>query len=228
MGIFNRSSKKDGAPPEKRRVPPFAENLQADDDQWITGQVFVAKDDKNHRVYFAAAKQDDYSWTIKKYSYSIKQPEAGLKKLPYKWLLTVDDAIALIAGLDKISLEVEGSAPVPGLNGNFRDIANLHSAYIDDQGNYVSLAQNQMIEKDAVFDRKGLQALYSKAAEKPAEPFIKTWDDFYREIVNKCPPCRVPLRYDSPNAYHRFVKNGNLLFSGVNAFDKKMMDSKVS
>jgi hypothetical protein len=100
--------------------------------------------------------------------------------------MTIGTALWALAKLEK-EMQEDGYVPVPGLKGNYHEVANLHLAYFDDQGNYVSVAKDAPLAKDATFSRKSIQALYSKAAEKPADHFIGTWDDFYREIVYSHP-----------------------------------------
>jgi hypothetical protein len=106
---------------------------------------------------------------------------------------TIDRAIRILAMLEKDARDEEGLLPVPGLNGNYREAANRHSAYFDDEGAYIKAEADAPVSQNAMFDRKGIQALYSKTEDKPAESAIKTWDDFYREIVHKYPQEEIVL-----------------------------------
>ncbi|MCE9507549.1 MAG: hypothetical protein K8R48_04435 [Alphaproteobacteria bacterium] len=185
MGFFDLFSGKDDTPPapEKRVVPSWAENITNPIESWITTQVFIDKKDKSKRIYYAAAHMRDDTWRIVKYSYSATDQNSSYSSDVIGSKNGAGEAIPRIAEIEKLLLE-EGYTPVDVLRGNYREAANQNGAYFDDKGNYVPVTQDApIIEKDALIDRKGIQALYSKAAGKSAEPVIRTWDDFYREIV---------------------------------------------
>jgi hypothetical protein len=226
-GFFNFFSGKDDTPPapEGRRVPWLIEDIPSPDDKWITTQVFINKKDKNGRIYYAARYFEHYkNWEIEEYSYSTKDTGSGVTSTTLYDSLPIDRAIQILARLEQVTKNEDGLLPVPGLKGNYREVANLHSAYIDDKGNYISVVKDKPLAKDATFNRKGIQALYSKATEKPAEPFIKTWDDFYRVIVNKYPPealTRAPL----PDW---FVKSSRGMMEDIKALVPKIRDPQAS
>jgi hypothetical protein len=179
-GFFNFFSGKDKTPPEpEKRVAPH----WANDATWITSQVFIDKKDKNRRFYYAA-DQISAGWRTCKYSYLIAAGHCSSDRISYPD--TVDEAIQAIAALEKELLEA-GYSPVPGLKGNYREAATLHGAYIDDQGNYIKMQEKAPLSKNVLFEGKDLKALYGKPENKPAETVIKTWDDFYREIVYNHP-----------------------------------------
>jgi len=238
-GFFNFFSGKDDTPPapEERVIPEFAENIKNPTEGWITTQVFIDKKDKNKRVYYAADLVGDNTWRVIQYSYSATGQNSNLtaKQLAQKG--TTDEAIQLIAEIEKRLLKEEYT-PVDILRGNYREAANLNGAYFDDKGNYTAVTQDEpIIKKDAMLDRKGIQALYGKAAEKPAEPVIKTWDDFYREIVNTYPQAIIAydnypkgiVAYDiSDGLPSQCVESSKLLLKKLDAFDKTMTDSKAS
>jgi hypothetical protein len=184
MGFFDLFSGKDDTPPapEERIIPEFAKNIKSPIEGWITTQVFVDKKDKNKRIYYVAL-HDSGGWDILKCSYSITDMHKSYSSEREAHRDGTSETIRLIAALEKAFL-AEQYTPVDVLRGNYREAANLNGAYFDDKGNYTVVTQDApIIEKDALIDRKGIQALYGKAAEKPADSVIRTWDDFYREIV---------------------------------------------
>lgn len=184
MGFFDLFSGKDDTPPapEKRAIPPSAEGIKNPLEGWVVTQVFVDNEKrKSDRVYYAARLDGD-TWDILKCTYSVTErgPYCWVKRIAYKG--SADEAIEVIAKIEKALLQ-EGYKPIPSLRGNYIEAANLNGGYINDKGEYVPVAKNELLDKDMTFTRKGISAMYSKAAEKPAGTEIKTWDDYYREIV---------------------------------------------
>ncbi|MCE9507548.1 MAG: hypothetical protein K8R48_04430 [Alphaproteobacteria bacterium] len=225
--FFNFFAGKDAPPPapEKRVIPSWAKNIKSPIEGWITTQVFVDKKDKSKRVYYAAQTFADGEWVVAKYTYSSVSDHDRHKEELRNERHNIGAATCAIAELEKRILE-EGHVPVAGLHGNYREAANLNGAYIDDKGDYIVVTKDEpVITKDALIDRKGIQAMYSKAAEKPAEEsFIKTWDDFYRVIVHKYPPealACTPLP-------EWFVKCSREMIGEVNDLNLKVRDPHAS
>jgi hypothetical protein len=242
MGFFDLFSGKDDTPPapETRVIPKFAENIENPIKGWITTQVFIDKKNKKRRVYYAA-RLEDQMWKICLYSYSVSTPQTGALKTEIETETNKEDtgnAILFISQLDKTLMNLaDNFSPVSGLSGNYREAANLHGAYFDDKGNYISIAKDKPLVKDATFNRKGIQAMYSKAADKSTEAVIGTWDDFYREIVNTYPQAIIAynnypkgiVAYDISNGLSsQCVESSKLLLKKLDAFDKTMTDNKAS
>lgn len=193
MTMFRKPFNKSAGKQEERLLPYlFSEHLKTLDPEirdevihsgiWIAGQVYRPKGlkNRNKRVYYAAIPKDDKTWQINAYSYSVK--EKVLRSQYFTSVESMESAIRKIMTLEAI---VNLGSPVPGLEGNYREVVRQSSSlYFDDKGDLVSAKNGVDAERDAFLTKEKLDKIYGKSEEK-AEAAIETWDDFYREIVRK-------------------------------------------
>jgi hypothetical protein len=182
FGFFNRpAGKGDNAAPEKRNLPEWLGEIHPDKGEWITSQVFIDKKNKNCRIYYCARQLADDEWHVGEYFYNpAKDKYAEVQSCHREYGHAA--ALIKVKEVEYIYQEL-GYVPVPSLHGNYREVATLHGAYFDEQGNYIETKENTPLSENVLLERKDLNALYSKSSERA----IKTWDDFYCEIVHKYP-----------------------------------------
>ncbi|MBI3440248.1 MAG: hypothetical protein HY052_00300 [Proteobacteria bacterium] len=192
MGIFKKMFGKDcdkPGQPEERRIPDFAKSFIPAEEIWVTGQVFAGdKKDKNRRIYYAfryKPSQPDAGPEIYKCSYQINRPDEPVQLKADDWEHSLLDAVKYLARRERNLLSC-GCTPVLELKGNYRDVANLEGWIFNDRGECIPIGKDTLVTSDALFKRDALDAIYgSKTKESDSAPVIATWDDFYREIVNK-------------------------------------------
>jgi len=217
MGFFKKLfSKEADPPPEERRLPSMAKDSRL---IWITTQVFVYKKEKNLRVYGAALHDTIASQgTLGRcYYYIDDQQPAELRQSDSH--LAIRNAIILIAEQEKAWMESPDMVPVPGLKGNYREIAPQYGLYCADNGDILKINQDTRVATNALFGRKALDALYGEKKKEPPEVVaIATWEDFYREIVNN--PAHSSKRHQSnAMALVALLREGESLYSAfLNSF----------
>lgn len=190
-GIFNAFSKNEdpqAAPlPEERWIPSMGSSLTPPNEFWVTTQVFVDKKQKGLRVYYAFVHKADSSTTksVYKCSYRIGKGNGDANVEAYE--PDFRSAVSSLARLEKQMREQpQLFEAVPELRGNFRDLASLQKLHFDDNGNCIPIGKKTLVASEALFKRETLDALYGEEKKESAEmPSILTWDDFYRDVVNK-------------------------------------------
>lgn len=188
---------KDIGGPEERLLPRFSKSAAADE-KWIDSQVFTSKKDKKLRFYYAAlvpvGAGEIGAADVYKCVYKANARDADTVELSsYNVGWSFAGVIQTIANAERIMLESADCEPVPGLRGNYREVAKSQGIYLDDDGNVLTVNKDTRVAANAIFDRQGLNKIYGdKPQEQPAVPVVATWEDFYRDVVNNPDRIRFP------------------------------------
>jgi len=204
LGIFNKSAAKK----EERLLPYFAqeEALKQPGENWVTTQVFKLKGWRNrkHRAYYAACKTREGNWEVSYLIYSLKN-----KEIQSQYVGSFPNLHGAILKLMEKEKEPGFGDPVPGLEGNYREVVRQSSeVYFDDKGNLKSAKKGVSSKDDVFLTKEKLEKIYNKAEKKKQleASEISTWDDFYKEIVRKK---RLPANKEVSKELHGLISDFN-------------------
>jgi hypothetical protein len=191
-----------------RRIPDFARDIPDGDDRWVVTKEFEGKS-PYYREYAAAMKQDDGSWRIMLYNYSLKEDAKGVlhdSKYLNEIAASAYGAINKLREYEKKRVEKE-LHPVPNTRQTYSIFANRHGMHFDKQGNIIFVHQEKPVMAEMVISRDKFKQLFTRVAKTEN---IESWDDVYDKVVGRTPTLAGQATLESlqrDEGYARFAKD---------------------
>lgn len=183
--------------PSVRVNGTLVKDIPAGDPRWVVSREFADVENPNHRIYLAAARDSDKSWTITRYTFDSKMP-SGERLCDTSTIDSVSKPQEVIALMRRFESDAKEKKwlTTKEAKSSVVNFANHFGLHVDANGKIVDVKNQQMGGSDNVFITRGsLDTLFNGKGLSDDKKYmnIDSWETLYAGLVDAVPHAEMTL-----------------------------------